>query len=45
MKIFLSDKFYDPRGDDCICTISLEKLLQVQEYEMAIFAMNFLENQ
>ena len=44
MKILFSNKFYYPRGGDCICTISLEKLLQAQGHEVAIFAMDFPEN-
>jgi len=44
MKILLSNKFYYPRGGDCICTLNLEQLLKSQGHEVAVFAMNFPEN-
>jgi glycosyltransferase involved in cell wall biosynthesis len=39
MKIILSNKFYYPRGGDCIYTISLEQLLKKHGHEVAVFAM------
>jgi glycosyltransferase involved in cell wall biosynthesis len=44
MKILLSNKFYYPRGGDCIYTINLEHLLQQHRHETAIFAMQYPEN-
>lgn len=44
MKILLSNKFYYPRGGDCICTISLEQLLKENGHETAVFAMQYPEN-
>lgn len=44
MKILLSNKFYYPRGGDCIYTINLEQLLQQHGHETAIFAMQYPEN-
>ncbi len=39
MKILLINKFYYPRGGDCIYTINLENLLKQHGHEVAIFAM------
>ncbi|MDR1678851.1 MAG: glycosyltransferase [Prevotellaceae bacterium] len=44
MKILLSNKFYYPRGGDCIYTINLEQLLQQHGHETAVFAMQYPEN-
>ncbi|MDR1491165.1 MAG: glycosyltransferase family 4 protein [Planctomycetaceae bacterium] len=39
MKILLSNKFYYPRGGDCIYTLNLEELLKKHGHEVAVFAM------
>ncbi len=44
MKILIVNKFYYPRGGDCVCAISLEKLLREQGHQTAVFAMQFPEN-
>lgn len=44
MKVLIVNKFYYPRGGDCICTINLEELLKKQGHEVAIFAMQYPEN-
>jgi glycosyltransferase involved in cell wall biosynthesis len=44
MKILLSNKFYYPRGGDCIYTLNLENLLKQHGHEVAIFAMQYPEN-
>ena len=44
MKILLSNKFYYPRGGDCIYTINLEQLLQQYGHETAVFTMQYPEN-
>jgi len=44
MKILLANKFYYPRGGDCIYTINLEHLLKQHGHEVAIFAMQHPEN-
>jgi glycosyltransferase involved in cell wall biosynthesis len=44
MKILLSNKFYYPRGGDCVYTINLEQLLQKYGHKTAIFAMQYPEN-
>ncbi len=40
LKILLVNKFYYPRGGDCIYTIELEKLLKEKGHDVAIFAMD-----
>ena len=44
MKILLVNKFYYPRGGDCIYTLELEKLLKSKGHEVAIFSMQHPEN-
>ena len=42
-KILIANKFYYPRGGDCIYTISLAKLLKEHSHDTAIFAMQHPE--
>jgi glycosyltransferase involved in cell wall biosynthesis len=44
MKIILANKFYYPRGGDCIYTMELEKLLIENGHEVAIFSMKHPKN-
>ncbi|MGL4994247.1 MAG: glycosyltransferase [Bacteroidales bacterium] len=44
MKIILINKFYYPRGGDCIYTLNLEKLLRDSGHEVAIFASDYTDN-
>jgi glycosyltransferase involved in cell wall biosynthesis len=44
MKILLANKFYYPRGGDCIYTIELEKLLKEKGHEVAVFSMQHPSN-
>jgi len=44
MKILLSNKFYYPRGGDCIYTIELQQLLSSKAHDVAIFSMQHPEN-
>jgi glycosyltransferase involved in cell wall biosynthesis len=44
MKIILANKFYYPRGGDCIHTIGLKKLLEDHGHKVAIFSMQYCEN-
>jgi glycosyltransferase involved in cell wall biosynthesis len=44
MKILLSNKFYYPRGGDCVYILNLEQLLKQHGHEVAIFAMQYPEN-
>lgn len=43
-RVLIVNKFYYPRGGDCVCTINLERLLREQGHEVAIYAMNYPEN-
>ncbi len=43
MKVLLANKFYYPRGGDCIYTINLENLLKQHGHEVATFAMQHPE--
>lgn len=45
MRVLLSNKFYYRRGGDCIYTMELERLLKSKGHEVAIFAMDYPENQ
>lgn len=44
MKILLSNKFYYRRGGDCIYMLNLEQLLKSHGHDVAVFAMDYLEN-
>ncbi len=44
MKIILANKFFYPRGGDCIHTIGLKQLLESKGHEVAIFSMQYPEN-
>ncbi len=43
-RVLIVNKFYYPRGGDCVCTINLERLLKEQGHEVAIYAMDYPEN-
>ncbi len=43
-RILLVNKFYYPRGGDCICMINLEGLLRRMGYEVAVYAMDYPRN-
>jgi len=43
-RILIVNKFFYKRGGDCIYAINLAHLLEQQNHEVAIFAMNFPEN-
>jgi len=45
MKILIANKFYYPRGGDCIYTLQLESLLKNKGHEVAAFAIQNLQNQ
>jgi glycosyltransferase involved in cell wall biosynthesis len=44
MKILLINKFYYPRGGDCVYALNLEQLLKQHGHEVAVFAMQYPEN-
>ena len=43
-RILVANKFYYPRGGDCIYTMGLVDLLQSQGHDVAVFAMQHPEN-
>lgn len=45
MKIILANKFYYRRGGDCVHTLDLEQLLKAHGHEVAVFAMDYPDNQ
>lgn len=45
MRVLLSNKFYYRRGGDCIYMMELERLLKAQGHEVAVFSMQYPENQ
>lgn len=45
MRILLANKFYYRRGGDCIFTMNLEKMLKEKGHEVAMFAMQYPENE
>jgi len=45
MRILLANKFYYPRGGDCIYTIELERLLKSKGHEVSVFSMQHPSNQ
>lgn len=44
MRILLVNKFYYRRGGDCVVTMQTEQLLREHGHEVAIFAMNYADN-
>jgi glycosyltransferase involved in cell wall biosynthesis len=44
MKILLVNKFYYPRGGDCVYMLNLEQLLKQHGHAVAIFAMQYSDN-
>ena len=45
MKILIANKFYYPRGGDCIYTLNLESLLKSRGHDVAAFAIQHPQNQ
>ncbi|MDD2960496.1 MAG: glycosyltransferase [Muribaculaceae bacterium] len=43
-RILVVNKFYYPRGGDCVCTINLESLLKSNGYRVAVYSMNYHDN-
>lgn len=43
-RILIANKFYYPRGGDCVVAMNLERLLKAQGHEVAVFAMQYPEN-
>lgn len=43
-RILVVNKFFYPRGGDCICALNLMHLLQSKGHEVAVFSMQYPEN-
>lgn len=43
-RVLIVNKFYYPRGGDCIVAINTEKLLRAHGHETAVFAMDYPDN-
>lgn len=43
-RILIVNKFYYPRGGDCIVAVNLERLLKEQGHDVAVFAMQYSKN-
>lgn len=44
MRVLLVNKFYYPRGGDCVVTMATERLLRDHGHEVAVFAMQYPDN-
>lgn len=44
MKIILANKFFYPRGGDCVHTIHLKQLLERNGHTVAVFSMRYADN-
>ena len=44
-RILIVNKFYYSRGGDCIYALNLERMLQQHGYEVAVFSMQYPENE
>ena len=44
MRVLLVNKFYYPRGGDCVVVINTEKLLRENGVEVQVFAMDYPQN-
>ena len=43
-RILLVNKFYYPRGGDCVVTLNTQSLLRSRGHEVAVFSMQYPEN-
>ena len=43
-RILLVNKFYYPRGGDCVVTLNTQSLLHSHGHEVAVFSMQYPEN-
>lgn len=43
-RVLIVNKFYYPRGGDCVCTLNLEKLLGEHGHGTAVYAMDYPDN-
>lgn len=43
-RVLIVNKFYYPRGGDCVCTLNLERLLADRGHDVAVYSMRYPEN-
>ncbi|MBR5101515.1 MAG: glycosyltransferase [Muribaculaceae bacterium] len=43
-RVLLVNKFYYPRGGDCVVTLNTQSLLESHGHDVAVFSMNYPEN-
>jgi len=44
LRVLIVNKFYYPRGGDCVCAINLERMLREHGHETAVYSMAYQEN-
>ncbi len=44
LRVLIINKFYYPRGGDCVCSINLERLLTCHGHTTAVYSMSYPEN-
>ncbi len=44
LRVLIVNKFYYPRGGDCVCSINLERLLASHGHTTAVYSMSYPEN-
>lgn len=44
LRILIANKFFYPRGGDCVVAMNLERLLRQRGHDVAVFAMQYPEN-
>jgi glycosyltransferase involved in cell wall biosynthesis len=44
IRVVLVNKFYYPRGGDCVAVLATERLLRAKGHEVAVFAMQYPDN-
>ena len=44
MRILVVNKFYYPRGGDCVVAMNTQRLLESKGHEVRVFAMSYPEN-
>ncbi len=43
-RVLIVNKYYYPRGGDCVCAMATEQLLRQRGHEVAVFAMDYPDN-
>ena len=43
-RVLIANKFYYPRGGDCVCSLNQERLLADRGHEVAVYSMLYPDN-